>query len=414
MDAVSYINDMSSITSLKRKYKAISRALDERSRRLWAAAEAMDIGWGGVSKMSAVTGLTRNTIASGVKELEQRGPGRPSNSERTRVRREGGGRKSLVDKDKRLVEALEGLVEPSTRGDPMSPLRWTFKSTRKLAKELQDMGFEISDRSVAMLLKDLGYSLQANSKTKEGDAHPDRNAQFEYICGQSSHFQERGQPVISVDTKKKELIGDFKNAGQEWRPKGDPEKVQVHDFEYKDLGKAIPYGIYDVTANNGWVNIGTDHDTAEFAVESIRRWWKKMGSKAYPNAKDLLITADGGGSNSSRSKLWKMELQKFADESRLRITVAHLPPGTSKWNKIEHRMFSFITQNWSGRPLLSHQVIVNLIANTTTKSGLRLQAGLDIENYERGKKISKEELGSLNIELQPFHGDWNYLLSPRK
>ena len=402
---------MPSVAEIRQKFKSLSRVMDERAKRVWAATEAVAIGWGGVSLVSEATGIARNTIAAGVRDLKRRG--RPPKDERERVRRPGGGRKSLVESDPKIVEALEDLVAPTTRGDPESPLRWTCKSTKRLAEELERMGHAVSDRSVAALLKEMDYSLQANQKTKEGTSHPDRNAQFEYINKQTLAFQKRGCPVISVDTKKKELIGDFKNSGREWQPQGDPEKVRVHDFQDKNLGKGIPYGVYDVTANTGWVSVGTDHDTAEFAVETIRRWWKKMGRKSYPEANELLIMADGGGSNGSRVRLWKVEIQRFADETGLNVSICHFPPGTSKWNKIEHRMFSFITQNWRGRPLVSHQVMVNLVGSTTTRTGLVIRAQIDNGTYETGIKITRKEIESLNIKKSPFQGDWNYSISPR-
>lgn len=403
---------MSSITEIKKKFHQLSRVMDERSRRIWAATEAMSIGWGGVSLVAEATGLARNTIASGVAELKGRKPGRPAKAEIERLRKPGAGRKRIIDGDPRVLADLESLVESTTRGDPKSPLQWTCKSTRRLADELAEMGHVISYKSVAALLAEMEYSLQSNQKTKEGDSDPDRNAQFEYINRQTKAFQKRGQPVISVDTKKKELIGDFKNAGREWRPAGDPEKVRVHDFEYKELGKGVPYGVYDISANVGWVAVGADHDTAEFAVQTIRNWWKKMGSHSYAKAEEILIMADGGGSNGSRSRLWKMEIQRLADETGLAISVSHFPPGTSKWNKIEHRMFSFITQNWRGRPLVSHQVMVNLIGNTTTRTGLKIKAQIDNANYEIGKKVTKQEFEQINIKPAQFRGEWNYKIMP--
>jgi hypothetical protein len=330
-----------------------------------------------------------------------------------RIRRPGAGRKPLTEKDPKLLENLESLVDPVTRGDPESPLRWTSKSAEKLAKELQAMGHQVSPRTVGSLLGDLEYSLQANKKTTEGKQHPDRNAQFEHINAQAKAFQERSQPVISVDTKKKELVGDFKNGGQEWQPKGNPVPVRVHDFVDKKLGKAIPYGVYDIGRNDGWVNVGVDHDTAEFAVASIERWWTSMGRSVYADANELLITADGEGSNGSRNRLWKASLQSFADKTGLAVTVCHLPPGTSKWNKIEHRLFSQISQNWRGRPLISHEVIVNLIAATTNASGLRVKAKLDRRSYQKGISISNETMNHLRLEPDAFHGEWNYTIKPR-
>jgi hypothetical protein len=332
------------------------------------------------------------------------------------VRKSGGGRKRSTDSDPELRSDLERLVSPQTRGDPESPLRWTCKSTRKLADELKAMkpGRSVSQYLVRKLLHEMGYSLQAVRKTREGTEHPDRDAQFHHINDTVAAYQKRDQPVISVDTKKKELVGDFKNAGREWQPTGEPETARVHDFLIPELGKVNPYGVYDPTRDEGWVNVGTDHDTAAFAVASIRGWWQSMGRKAYPQASELLITADGGGSNSSRSRLWKLELQKLCDETGLSIAVRHFPPGTSKWNKVEHRLFSHITQNWRGRPLESHEVIVNLIANTTTKGGLKVEARLDENTYATGVKVSDKELQTLRIERCEFHGDWNYTIHPKK
>lgn len=333
--------------------------------------------------------------------------------DQNRVRKRGGGRKAKVEQDEEQLKDLAGLIEPLTRGDAQSPLRWTCKSTYKLAAELNERGHDIGPRRVAKLLKELKYGLQANKKTKEGSAHPDRNAQFEHINSQTISFQQRSQPVISVDTKKKELVGEFKNGGREWQPHKNPEKVQVHDFPDKELGKAIPYGVYDLTNNRGWVSVGSDHDTAAFAVETIRRWWYQMGQETYPAATQLLITADGGGSNGSRTRLWKIHLQRLADETGLRICVSHFPPGTSKWNKIEHRMFSAITQNWRGRPLVSHEVIVNLISNTTSQTGLRIDADLDTNLYPTGIKVTDDELAQVCIEPHSFHGEWNYTIVPK-
>jgi hypothetical protein len=364
--------------------------------------------------VTEATGLPGKRIWLGEKELDEleaRPPTQPPSKQR--VRRTGGGRKALVEKDPQLVEKLKALVEPVSRGDPMSPLRWTTKSTQKLADELSAKGTKISADTVARLLVALNFSLQAPRKTKEGGSHPDRNAQFEHINARATDFQARGQPVISVDTKKKELVGDFKNGGREWQPKGEPEKVRVYDFPDPEKGKAIPYGIYALTRNEGWVNVGTDHDTSEFAAESIRRWWYKMGRVAYPEATELFLTADGGGSNGSRTRLWKTSLQALADETGLRITISHYPPGTSKWNKIEHRLFSQITENWRGRPLVSHEVIVSLIGSTTTKTGLRVKAGLDTNKYPLKKKVSKKEFEELSITRDDFRGEWNYTISPR-
>ncbi len=399
---------MADLSSIKQRFDAIRLVLDERGRRLVAAAEAKALGRGGIAAGARATGVSRLVIRQGLRELESTetpGPGR--------VRREGGGRKRLVDKDATLLRDLEGLVEPTTRGDPESALRWTCKSVRRLAEELKRLGHQVSYSVVAELLGDLGYSLQANRKTKEGASHPDRNAQFEHINRKVKRFRSTKQPVISVDTKKKELVGDFKNQGRELRPKGDPERVRVHDFIIPELGRATPYGIYDLTHNHGWVSVGVDHDTAAFAVETIRRWWNSMGQKLYPAAKRLLITADGGGSNGSRVRLWKIEIQKLADQTGLRIAVCHLPPGTSKWNKIEHRLFSFISQNWRGKPLTSVQVMISLIAATVTKTGLKVHSEIDTDTYPAGIKVSDRDLAAVNLFLDKFHGDWNYEIRPR-
>ena len=396
------------VSAIASRFSAVSPVLDERQRRLLAAAEARAVGHGGIAAVTAATGVSGPAIRAGLRELEV-------GVEATgRIRRPGAGRKKATEKDPTLLSALESLVEPTTRGDPMSPLRWTCKSLRKLAEELGVLGHKVGPDTVATLLHDLGYSLQGNRKTLEGRAHPDRNAQFEYINGRAAEFRDAGQPVISVDTKKKELVGDFKNAGREWRPEGDPEKVRVHDFIIPELGRANPYGVYDVEKNEGWVSVGTDHDTAQFAGETIHRWWVTMGSSAYPAAKRLLITADGGGSNGSRVRLWKVALQDLADKTGLEIAVSHLPPGTSKWNKIEHRMFSFITMNWRGRPLISHEVIVNLIAGTTTASGLRVRSEIDSNSYPAGIKVTDAEMASLNLVRDEFHGEWNYSIRPRQ
>lgn len=399
---------MIDIAGIASRYKALESVLDERARRLIAAAESQAIGRGGISAVSRATGIMRPVIRQGIAELKE--PGVPASG---RIRREGGGRKKAVDKDGSLKSDLQSLLESTTRGDPESPLRWTCKSVRQLTAELKRMKHSVSHQVVADLLHSLGYSLQGNRKTKEGSNHPDRNAQFEHLNGKVKWCLGRRQPVISVDTKKKELVGDFSNKGQEWRPKGNPEKVRVHDFVDKELGRATPYGIYDLGANNGWVSVGMDYDTAEFAVETIRRWWRTMGQLAYPKATRLLITADGGGSNGSRLRLWKLELQKLADETGLRIVVSHFPPGTSKWNKIEHRLFSYISQNWRGKPLRSFEAIVSLIAATTTKTGLKVHAELNTESYQPGIKVSDEELERINIHRDKFHGDWNYEIRPR-
>ena len=405
---------MSDVATIRAKFECLRPFLDERRRRLWAAAEALALGRGGVTAVATATALRRNTIAAGIRELQVGGGAavgtRPSEA---RVRAPGAGRKALTVHAPDLVRDLEALVEPVARGDPMSPLRWTCKSTRQLAAELGRQGYRVSHQTVADLLQVLGYSLQGNRKVKEGAAHPDRDAQFAHLNAQVRFFQESGQPAISVDTKKKELVGDFKNGGREWRPSGDPEPVRVHDFVDRDLGKAIPYGVYDVAANQGWVSVGTDHDTPAFAVQTVRRWWEEMGRPAYPQATELLITADGGGSNGSRARLWKTELQRLADDTGLRITVGHFPPGTSKWNKIEHRMFCHITQNWRGRPLVSQAVIVRLIGSTTTRTGLTIRADLDTGSYPTGVKVTDAELAAVRLQPADFHGDWNYTIAPR-
>ncbi len=405
-----YTDSMIDYRIIQEKYKVLNEILDERGRRIWAAVEARSLRHGGISKVAKATGLSRTTIHVGFKELES---GRSSAPPPGRIRKKGGGRKPLIHNAPDIIKALDALVEPTTRGDPESPLRWTCKSTRNLAQELQQQGYSIGDRKVADLLHDMGYSLQANAKTIEGTQHPDRNAQFEHINARTKAFQRRNQPVISVDTKKKELVGNFKNGGREWQPQGAPQETMVHDFQDKELGKAIPYGVYDVADNSGWVSVGIDHDTADFAIDSILSWWKHMGSQAYSEAEELLICADSGGSNSSRSRLWKLGLQRLADTIGLPINVCHLPPGTSKWNKIEHRMFSFITQNWRGQPLVSHETIVNLIGNTTTTTGLRIKAKLNRKKYQTGVKVTKADLSKLNLKPAKFHGDWNYTVHPK-
>ncbi len=381
-------------------------------RRLWAGAEAAALGWGGLSAMSRATGLALNTIRTGRAEVLA-APGQAHKSVDVRIRRLGGGRKSITETDPRLSTALLALVAPATRGDPQSPLLWSSKSTRKLAAELTQQGHPVSDRTVAALLQAEHYSLQANRKTQEGSSHPDRDAQFKYINEQALRALREGRPVVSVDTKKKELVGEFKNSGQEWRPRGQPLKVNVHDFPNPKVGKAVPYGVYDLAHNEGWVSVGTNHDTAEFAAASVGRWWREMGRQRFPKARRLLITADGGGSNASRSRLWKVALQKWADELHLELQVCHFPPGTSKWNKIEHRLFCYITKNWRGRPLVSYQAIVNLIASTTSTTGLTVRAALDDHNYATGRKISDKELAALKIVPAEFHGEWNYTIHPR-
>ena len=400
---------MPDVEGLARKFEVLARVLDERTRRLVAAAEAEAIGFGGVTAVAQASGLSRGTVIRGMAEIKTA----PKPARGQRIRRKGAGRKRTVDRDTTLKRDLEALVEPVTRGDPESPLRWTCKSVRQLATELKRTGHHTSHRMVAELLHAMDYSLQANRKTLEGSAHPDRDAQFHHISSKIREFQADRQPVISVDTKKKELVGDFKNSGRELRPKGDPERVRVHDFVIPELGRAAPYGVYDVTQNAGWVSVGVDHDTAAFAAQSIRRWWESMGTAAYPKAGRLLITADSGGSNGARVRLWKLELQRLADETGLEITVCHLPPGTSKWNKIEHRLFSFISHNWRGKPLVSHQVIVNLIAATTTKTGLRVRAELDPGKYPKGVKVSNQEVAAIRLERDDFHGEWNYTILPR-
>ncbi len=396
------------IEKVRRKFERVSGVLDERGCRVWAAAEAEALGYGGQSIVAKATGLSRATLhREGFKKEQDRLAGQPD-----RVRQAGGGRKKLTQKESSLLSALEALVEPTTRGDPESPLRWTCRSTRQLAIALAAQGYRISHQTVASLLKALGYSLQVNQKTKEGSGHPDRDAQFRYIYGRIEDFQRRGQPVVSVDTNKKELVGDFKNGGREWRPKGDPEPVRGYDFVDKTLGKANPYGVYDPTANVGWVSVGVDHDTAEFAVETLRRWWEKMGHPRYPAAQELLVTADGGGSNGARVRLGKVALQRLADQTGLRISVCHFPPGTSKWNKIEHRLFSHISMNWRGKPLFSHEVIVNLIAGTTTRTGLKIEAELDTNVYPKGIQVTDEELEKVQIQRANFHGKWNYTILP--
>jgi hypothetical protein len=398
--------------SIRKRYEMLAPLLDERHLRLYVGAEALALGYGGISLVSRATGVSRPTITAGCKELQEVGKIYPPQQVAGRIRKPGGGRKRTIETDETLCTDLESLIEPVTRGDPESPLRWTSKSVRKLAEELKKMGHKTSRHMVVTLLTEMGYSLQANRKTLEGTSHPDRDAQFEHIHQKVKEFQASDQPIISVDTKKKELVGDFKNSGQELRPKRDPQRVRVHDFEMAELGKVAPYGVYDPTQNTGWVNVGVDHDTAAFAVESIRRWWHTMGQQAYSNAHRLLITADGGGSSGYRTRLWETELQKLANDIGLEISVCHLPPGTSKWNRIEHRLFSYISQNWRGKPLVSHEVIVNLIASTTTCKGLTVRCELDINKYPKGIKITDEELNQVNLVRDPFHGEWNYTIKP--
>ncbi|MGH7746969.1 MAG: ISAzo13 family transposase [Candidatus Dormibacteria bacterium] len=402
---------MSEREQVKGIYESLRARLDERSLRLWAAAQAQALGRGGITVVAQATGMSRTRIGDGLRELSI--PVASRQPSRQRTRRSGGGRKRLPDTDPTLLSDLDALVSPTTRGDPMSPLRWTCKSLRHLAQALRHKGHPITAGTVARLLREQKYSLQANRKVREGGSHPDRNAQFEHISAQCQQFQQRGQPAVSVDAKKKELVGNFKNGGQEWRPGGCPEEVNVHDFPDKEQGKVTPYGVLDIATNEGWVSVGTDHDTAAFAVQTLRTWWEQMGCQAYPDAEEVLVAADGGGSNGSRSRLWKRELQRWADESSLRIQVCHLPPGTSKWNQIEHRMFSHITQNWRGRPLVSHEVVVSLIANTRTETGLRIRAALDKAPYPTGIEVTDEEMGAIRIERAAFHGEWNYTILPR-
>lgn len=409
---------------IEAKFKALSHRLDEATLRLWAAVEARSLGRGGVSVVAKVARLSRTTVYAGLAEIESvaeviaqgksKADMQPLDAaQHKRVRKPGGGRKRLVDSDASLLADLDALVDSTSRGDPMSPLRWTCKSTTRLAAELAQRGHRVSQRTVCDLLAQLNYSLQSVRKTREGGQHPDRDAQFQYIAAMVTKFQRQRQPVISVDTKKKELIGDFKNAGREWHPQGQPEQVRVHDFIDDELGKVAPYGVYDVTANVGWVSVGIDHDTAEFAVQSIRHWWFEMGQPMYKRAKRLLITADCGGSNGYRVRLWRLQLQRLADELGLEIQVCHFPPGTSKWNKIEHRMFCHITNNWRGRPLLSRQVVVNLIGSVTTEQGLRVKAALDENAYESGVKVSDADLANIDLRRDEFHGEWNYRVRPR-
>jgi len=383
--------------------------LNEQSRRRFVALEARALGRGGVSLMARISGLARSTIYRGLSDIRHH-VSAPSG----RVRRKGGGRKKKAFEDPTLTVDLKGLVETTTRGDPTQPLLWTTRSLRNLVGELTKKGHAVCPTIVGDLLRGMGYSLQANSKTREGNQHIDRDAQFQYINTQAKAFLAANEPVVSVDTKKKELVGNFKNNGREWRPEGTPELVNVHDFIDRKLGRAVPYGVYDITNNVGWVSVGTDHDTAAFAVNAIRRWWRTMGRKRHPKANRLMITADGGGSNGYRVRLWKVELQKLADELKLPITVCHLPPGTSKWNKIEHRLFSFITINWRGKPLRSYRTIVQLIAATTTDTGLKVRAELDENKYPKGVKVSDAQMAAVNLSRHAFHGDWNYTISPRK
>jgi transposase len=390
------------------RFRALAGELNERQRRLWAAAEARSCGRGGITATSRATGMHVETIRLGIRELES-----GEKLDAGRVRRAGGGRKALTEKDPTLLDDLERLVDDEARGDPERPLRWTAKSVRNLAGELREKGHDVHYTSVAKLLRARGYSLQSNRKTKEGAQHPDRDAQFQHINATVKAQIAADQPVISVDTKKKELVGDFKNGGREWCPKGTPELVRTHDFKDKELGKAIPYGIYDLADDTGWVNVGIDHDTAQFAVASIKGWWEHLGSERYPDAQTLTITADSGGSNSHRIRLWKTELQRLADETGLAIQVCHFPPGTSKWNRIEHRLFSFISMNWRGKPLVSLEVIVNLIAATSTRTGLEVYAQLDKGTYPEKIKVTDAEIAAVQIKGDKFHPDWNYTIEPR-
>jgi transposase len=392
------------------RYMALESALNERQRRLYAAVEAKVLGHGGIKRVHEATGVARGSILTGLKELEQ--GIEPLKGEPSRIRREGAGRKKLIEQDSGVLEALQRLVDPVTRGDPKSPLCWTCKSLKQLSRELCACGHTISHVTVGTLLKELGYSLQGNRKTLEGTNHPDRNKQFEFINDKIKTALFTGQPVISVDTKKKELVGQYKNGGKEWYPQGQPEFVNVYDFMDDELGKANPYGVYDLGSNSAWVSVGTDHDTASFAVATIRCWWFAMGKALYPNAQELMITADGGGSNGSRVRLWKFELQRLADELSIPIRVSHFPPGTSKWNKIEHRLFSYISLNWRGKPLVSHEVIINLIAATTTCKGLKVRAQLDVNSYPKGIKVSDDEFASIRLTRDNFHGEWNYTIAP--
>jgi hypothetical protein len=398
------------LTEIQRRFRALTPFLDERMRRLVAAAESETIGYGGVSAVARATGVSRRAITEGIKELA-RGQKAPNDSPtQARIRRKGAGRKRAMDKDPSLLADLDRLVDPVTRSDPESPLRWTCKSVRRLAEELRQEGHAVSYQTVAELLHALDYCLQANQRTLEGSQHADRNPQFEHINRKAQRYLKQGEPVISVDTKKRELVGDFK-----WQIKGEPEQVRVHDFDIRqpDKGKVAPYGVYDLGRNDGWVNVGVDHDTAAFAVESIRRWWRWMGRASYPGARQLLITAASGGSKGAGVRLWKWELQQFADETGLQISVCHFPPGTSKWNKTGHRLFSFISQNWRGKPLISHEVIINLIADATSKMGLAVKSELDSNTYPAGIKISNRQMAELRIRRDAFHGDWNYKLIPR-
>ncbi len=405
---------MTALETIRRKFELLDPVLDERSRRLWAGAEALAWGYGGIALVARATGLARATISDGCRELRGGASAAlPAPAPPGRIRRPGGGRKSLTERDPELAAALDALVDPLARGDPESPLRWTSKSTYQLAAALRAQGHPVGPWKVGQLLRDLGYSLQGTRKTKEGKQHRDRDAQFDHINQAARDFQARGQPVVSVDTKKKELVGDFANGGREWQACGCPEEVRGHDFPDKELGKAIPYGVYDLAANQGWVSVGVDHDTAAFAVATVGQWWQQMGKAQYPTATELLITADAGGSNGYRLRVWKVDLQAFADATGLSVSVCHFPPGTSKWNKIEHRMFSEITKNWRGRPLESHETILSLIGATRTATGLQIRAALDENPYPTGRVVSPEEFAQVQLEAASFHGEWNYTLRPR-
>jgi hypothetical protein len=406
------MRDPSREAAVASRYERLKGVLNERARRWFAASEALAYGCGGIAAVARATGIVPSTIVMGLRELRAVDRGEAP-LEPKRIRRPGGGRKSTISSDPTLLPDLDALVAPDARGDPMSPLRWTCKGLRRLSAQLAQMGHQASVNVVRTGLRQLGYSLQGARKLREGSQHPDRNAQFEHINAKVTEQLATGQPSISVDTKKKELIGEFKNGGREWHPQGQPPPVRIHDFIDPELGRVNPYGIYDIAMNNGWVSVGIDHDTAAFAVHAIRRWWQEMGSLSYPGATRLLITADGGGSNGSRVRLWKVELQRLADDLGITIAVCHLPPGTSKWNKIEHRLFSFITQNWRGKPLVSHAVIVNLIASTTTKTGLRVRCELDSNEYPAGSKVTDDEMAAMNLQRDEFHGDWNYEIRPR-
>lgn len=401
------MSDASVVEWIREKYIALAQDLDERGRRRWAATEARSLGWGSITAVAEATGMSDRTIRNGIKELDD-----PNAAPVNRQRRIGAGRWKREDEQPELLETLESLIEGGTRGDPMSPLRWTCKSTRVLAKELKRHRFQVSSTKVGQLLKSQGYSLQANRKTVEGNQHPDRNAQFEHIAARINAFRRTGQPAISVDTKKKENLGNMKNPGKTYGKTKQPRKVKTHDFPEKELGKAIPYGVYDIHYNEAGVSVGISRDTAEFAIASIRRWWNRMGGKRYPRAKRLLITADSGGSNSPRTRLWRWALQQFANETGLKIELCHYPPGTSKWNKIEHRLFCHITRNWQGIPLETLEIVINLIGATTTEQGLEVHAWLDAEQYEKSKQVTDEELDEVIIKRNEFHGEWNYEILP--